>query len=92
MIHRSLLFDAIEERKHQQLPLTEEENKPLLVQVLDALNASKEKPHVTESSENLVDKNKGEENGISGNLADEAKEAQNDKESYEKRKDWRGVF
>ena len=62
------------------------------MQVLDALNASKEKTHVTESSENLVDKNKGEENGISGNLADEAKEEQNDKESYEKRKDWRGVF
>ena len=74
MIHRSLLFDAIEERKHQQLPLTEEEKKSLLVQVLDALNASKEKTHVTESSENLVEKNEGGENGISGNLADEAKE------------------
>ena len=81
VIHRSLLFDAIEERKHQQLPLTEEEKKSLLVQVLDALNASKEKTHVKESSENQVDKNEGEENGISRNLADEAKEEQNDKES-----------
>ena len=64
--------------------MTEEEKKPLFVQILDALNASKEKTHVTESSENLVDKNEGGENGISGNLADEAKEEQNDKESSER--------
>ena len=64
MIHRSLLFDAIEERRDQQLPLTEEENKKsLLGQILDALKASEEETHVTESTEHLVNKNEGEENG-----------------------------
>ena len=70
VIHRSLLFDAIEERRQQQLPLTEEENKKtLLVQILDALEASEEKTHVTESAKNLEDSDEGGENGISENLA-----------------------
>ena len=81
VIHRSLLFDALEERQAQRLPLTEEQEKnSLLVQILDSLKASEENTHVTESS-----KNKEEENVdvISENLVPmgEIKEEQNVKES-----------
>ena len=63
----------------------QQEKKSLLVQILDALKATEEKTHITESSENLVDKNKEEANvnGKSENLADNIKEEQVVNESSE---------
>ena len=68
MIHRSLLFDAIEEHK-QTPPREEQEKEPLLRQILDALEAKEEKTQINEktqikkTSKNMVDKNKEGKNG-----------------------------
>ena len=58
VIHRSLLFDAIEEHKQTPLREDQEEKEPLLRQILEALKAKEEKTQIDEPSENIVDEDK----------------------------------
>ena len=51
VIHRSLLFDAIEEHK-QTPPKEDDEKEPLLRQILDALEAKEEETQIKKHSEN----------------------------------------
>ena len=79
VIHRSLLFDAIDERREP--PSTEDQGKePLLEQILKAIEATEETTHVEGSSENLVhESNEGkimEES--SENLMDKNEDERND--------------
>ena len=60
MIHRSLLFEAINERR--QPSLTEEDGKePLLEQILKALEATEESNNVEDSSKNQAVENKNDQ-------------------------------
>ena len=72
VIHRSLLFDAVKERRYKH----KQEKKGLLEQILAALKTPEEKTRVEESSKDLVDENKeGEDvNGTSENLVEKSSE------------------
>ena len=61
VIHRSLLFDGIEE--HKKTPPREKQDKePLLRQILDALEAKEEETQIEQPSKNIVDGEKKEPN------------------------------
>ena len=85
MIHRSLLFDAIEEHK-QTSPREEQEKEPLLRQILDALEAKEEKIEIENPSENMVGENKERKHGndTNENQVKENKEGNNGQNKEEK--------
>ena len=79
VIHRSLLFEAIKERKEP--PLAEKRGKePLLTQILTALEATQESTHIQDSSKDLVEESdEGKNNEESSEkLGDKNKEEAND--------------
>ena len=93
VIHRSLLFDAIEEHK-QTPPREEQEKEPLLRQILDALEAKEEKTQIEESSKNIVDENTEEKDGndTSENQVDENKVGNNEENKEEKNEEQEESF
>ena len=94
VIHRSLLFDAVEEHKKTTLVTEEEEKEPLLKQILDALEAKEEKTQIEEPSKNVVDENTEEKNGndTSENQVDENKEGNNEENKEEKNEEQEESF
>ena len=82
VIHRSLLFDAIEEHK-QTPPREEQEKETLLRQILDALEAKEEKTQIDEPSKNIVDENKEGKNGNKKGNNDKKNEEQEESSSEE---------
>ena len=94
MIHRSLLFDAVEEHKKTLLMTEEQEREPLLRQILDALKAKEEKPQIKEPSKNIVDENTEEKNGndTSENQVDENKVGNNEENKEEKNEEQEESF
>ena len=82
VIHRSLLFDAIEEHK-QTPPREEQEKEPLLRQILDALEAKEEKIQNEKPSKNIVDEEKEGRNINDTSKNEEGNDERNNKETNE---------